>query len=85
MSATSMAYRGDGQLIASGSEAVILLYCNTQIQVCRGCFRIDGPPSSQSQLLEDGTQGGGSSRYYVHLSWPDDYNGRITLSLDQQK
>lgn len=85
MTAMNMGYQGDQRLVTSNAEAIILLNCNTPIQACSNCFKVQGPTVNQLQLLEDSQQDRAQSLFYVYLSWPNDYLGNMSVSVDQQR
>ena len=86
MTAANMAYRGDQGLATSGTEALILLYCNTVIHPCSDCFTIQGPSTSSAQLLQDSQSGTThGSRFSLHLQWQSGYLGNVSVIVDQTR
>lgn len=84
MSAVNMALRGQQGLVTGSSEALLLLYCNVATQPCGSCFRVDGPPISNVEVLESGDNSEGL-RYTVYVSWQSDYQGTVSVSVDQSR
>ena len=71
-----MAYQAGTGLVTNKNEALLLLACTAEVEVCEDCFTLGGGDARIKYLapLE-----GHNSTYHVVLGWDCEYRGPVTL------
>lgn len=72
-----MAFQAGTGLVTNRNEALLLLACTAEVEVCEDCFTLTGGDARIKYLapLE-----GHNATYHVVLGWDCEYRGGITLA-----
>ncbi|KAL3160091.1 hypothetical protein ABBQ32_010871 [Trebouxia sp. C0010 RCD-2024] len=78
-----MAFCGQEGLVTDQSQALLVMVCTQEVQVCLDCFTITGPSNATVEYFNYAQNS--TSSYQLLVQWDDAYRGPVTVDLQSSR
>ncbi|KAL0051929.1 hypothetical protein WJX82_004666 [Trebouxia sp. C0006] len=78
-----MAFCGQEGLVTDQSQALLVMVCTQEVNVCLDCFTVTGPGNATVQYFNYAQNS--TSSYQLLVQWDDAYRGNVTVDLQTNR
>ncbi|KAA6417156.1 MAG: hypothetical protein FRX49_12911 [Trebouxia sp. A1-2] len=78
-----MAFCGQEGLVTDQSQALLVMVCTQEVNVCLDCFTVTGPSNATVQYFNYAQNS--TSSYQLLVQWDEAYRGNVTVDLQTNR